>query len=80
MADSSQQEDTQRGAMWWCCKCKRLLGVTDRAGRLWLAADIFNLAQRYSNCTRVECRCGRINVWYWHKPETLRKELEQAGK
>jgi len=49
-----------------------------RGGHLWLAAEVVDLAQRYTNAVRVECSCGQVNVWYTQPPRSLREALDEA--
>ena len=62
--------------LWRCKRCGAILGAMTRAGHLWLAAEVCDLAQRYTNAVRVECTCGQANVWYTKPARSLREALE----
>ncbi len=63
--------------LWRCKACGTLLGAMTPACRLWLDAGVVDLAQRYTNAVRVQCACGRVNVWYL-SPSTMRQALDDA--
>ncbi len=66
--------DTSRVKVWRCAKCGAVLAIWARPRERELEAlfpcgcwlfvkDAIRLAQPYANAARVECRCGRVNVW-----------------
>lgn len=63
--------DATKPGLWHCTECDRVLGALTPAGRLWLAAEVVDLAQRYANYERVQCVCGTVNRFYWPGREPL---------
>ncbi len=59
--------------LWRCRTCGSILGAYTRTGHLWLAADVVDLAQRYTNVVRVRCACGAVNRYYF-----TRSPLDEA--
>ncbi len=52
------------GALWRCKSCGEILGAETAQGRLWLIEEAMATAERYENATRVQCKCGRANLWH----------------